>query len=97
MNHPHKCLNVLGNELRINIITELKEKEQTVATLVNTLSEEQSKISHSLQQLRECNFVDYKQNGKERIYFLKSDIFQNDKGNLFELVEKHVNKHCKNK
>jgi DNA-binding transcriptional ArsR family regulator len=97
MNHPYKCLNVLGNELRINIINKLQKKDQTVAELVISLGEEQSKISHSLKQLRECNFVDYKQIGKERFYFLKSEIFKKDKGNLFELIEKHVQKYCTEK
>jgi DNA-binding transcriptional ArsR family regulator len=97
MNHPYKCLNVLGNELRINIINKLQKKDQTVAELVISLGEEQSKISHSLKQLRECNFVDYKQIGKERFYFLKSEIFKKDKGNLFELIDKHVQKYCTEK
>ena len=97
MNYPYKCLNVLGNELRINIINKLQKKDQTVAELVISLGEEQSKISHSLKQLRECNFVDYKQVGKERFYFLKSEIFKKDKGNLFELIDKHVQKYCKEK
>ncbi len=93
--YPHKCLNVLGNELRISIINSLKEKPRTVLELTKILNAEQSKVSHSLQQLRECSFVDYKKQGKERIYFIKSEIFKNEKGNIFELVEKHVEKYCK--
>lgn len=95
LEYPHKCLNVLGNELRISIINSLKEKPRTVRDLTKMLNAEQSKVSHSLQQLRECSFVDYKKQGKERIYFIKSEIFKNEKGNIFELVEKHVEKYCK--
>lgn len=94
LEYPHKCLNVLGNELRLNIINELKKNPRTVQYLSQKLNSEQSKISHSLQQLKKCNFVDFEKNGKERKYFLKSEIF-NEKGNLFELVEKHVNTHCR--
>ena len=93
--YPHKCLNVLGNELRINILNSLKEKNKTVTELSKDLSQEQSKISHSLKQLRQCNFVDYKKQGKQRIYFLKSKILT-EKSNktLFELIEEHAVKFC---
>jgi predicted transcriptional regulator len=95
LEYPHKCLNVLGNELRINILASLKEKPKTVSELINELKAEQSKLSHSLQQLRKCNFVDFQKKGKERKYFLKSDILTDGQGSLFELIENHVEKYCK--
>jgi ArsR family transcriptional regulator, lead/cadmium/zinc/bismuth-responsive transcriptional repressor len=96
--YPHKCLNILGNELRINILNSLKEKNKTVNELSKNLNQEQSKISHSLKKLRHCNFVDYKQQGKQRIYFLKSKILT-EKSNkpLFELIEEHAVKFCNKK
>jgi predicted transcriptional regulator len=95
LEYPHKCLNVLGNKLRINILASLKEKPKTVSELINELGIEQSKLSHSLQQLRKCNFVDFEKRGKERKYFLKSEILEKGQGSLFELIEKHVEKYCK--
>jgi DNA-binding transcriptional ArsR family regulator len=93
--YPHKCLNVLGNKLRVDIIKILQEEDQTVTNLSNRLGEEQSKVSHSLKQLRQCNFVDYKKRGKEKLYFIKSEIFlKNSNKPIFDLVEEHVVKYC---
>lgn len=92
---PYKCMEVLGNKLRTQIIILLKEKERTVQEICKTLGKEQSLVSHSLQRLRECSFVDYKKKGKQSIYFLKSDIFTRKKNKtLFELIEEHATKHC---
>ena len=95
--YTHKCLNILGNELRLNIIASLRKKELTVTELCNSLNKEQSAVSHALQQLRHCSFVDYKKKGKERVYFLKSKIFEQDDKPIFELVSEHVATYCKGK
>ena len=95
--YTHKCLNVLGNELRLNIIASLQKKDLTVSEMCIQLNKEQSAVSHALQQLRHCSFVDYKKNGKERVYHLKSEIFQQHDKPMFELVSEHVEKYCKNK
>jgi DNA-binding transcriptional ArsR family regulator len=94
LKHPYKCLNVLGNELRIDIIELLKEKPRTVSEIIKITGKEQSKISHSLQQLRKCKFIDFRQNGKVREYYLKSKIFEKKDKTLFELVEEHVRENC---
>ncbi len=95
---PHKCLGVLGNKVRCEIIEALREKEKTVQELCKELKLEQSVVSHSLMDLRHCSFVDYKQKGKEREYYLSSDIFTKSKNKpLFELIEEHVKKNCKGK
>ncbi|MDD3159430.1 MAG: ArsR family transcriptional regulator [Candidatus ainarchaeum sp.] len=96
LNAPHKCFNVLGNELRYKIIQSLTLSEKSVLELCNELEEEQSKISHSLTQLKECSFVDFKVNGKERIYYLKSDVFTKNKP-IFQAIAEHVEKYCKYK
>lgn len=97
-NFPHKCLGVLGNELRCLIIESLKKKPKTVNELVKELKKEQSVISHALTDLKNCSFVNYKKRGKEREYYLSSDIFTNAKHKpLFELIEEHVRKHCASK
>ena len=92
---PHKCLSVLGNKVRVEIIQLLQQKPRTVKEMCTALGKEQSLISHALQQLRECNYIDYKPNGKEREYFLKSDIFTKKSNKpIFELIEEHVQKYC---
>ena len=92
--YPHKCLSVLGNEVRINIIAFLQEKPMTVNELCKKIGKEQSLVSHALKQLRHCNFVDFRKNGKEREYYLKSDIFKKKNKPLFELIEEHATKYC---
>jgi ArsR family transcriptional regulator, lead/cadmium/zinc/bismuth-responsive transcriptional repressor len=95
--YTHKCLNILGNELRLNIIAILQKKELTVTQLCDNLDKEQSAVSHALQQLRHCSFVDYKKKGKERVYFLKSKIFEENDKPIFELVSEHIETYCKGK
>ena len=93
--YTHKCLNIRGNELRLNIIASLQKKGLTVTQLCKSLDKEQSAVSHALQQLRHCSFVDYKKKGKERVYFLKSKIFEENDKPLFELVSEHIDTYCK--
>ncbi len=95
--YTHKCMNVLGNELRVNIIAILQKKELTVTEICEKLNKEQSAVSHALQQLRHCSFVDYKKKGKERVYFLKSKIFEQTNKPIFDLITEHVNTYCKGK
>lgn len=95
---PHKCLGVLGNKLRCDIIEVLKDKPKTVQEICKEIKSEQSVVSHALMDLRHCNFVNFKQKGKEREYYLSSDIFTKSKNKpLFELIEEHVEKNCKGK
>ncbi len=95
-NHfPHKCFNVLGNEVRCNILELLRKKPLTVQELCGQLNKEQSTISHALQQLRECKFVSCTKKGKEREYYLSSEIFTHASAKpLFELIEEHARKNC---
>lgn len=94
--YPHKCMEVLGNKLRNQIICKLQDKPRTVQDLCKELGREQSLVSHALKQLRECNFVDYRKEGKKSIYYIKSDIFSKGKNKpLFELFEEHAKKYCK--
>ena len=100
MNHisyTHSCLNVLGNELRLNIIGALQCKSSSVRELCVTLNKEQSAVSHALQQLRHCNFVDFHKQGKEREYYLKSKVFEQKNKSLIEMIEEHTEKYCKGK
>jgi DNA-binding transcriptional ArsR family regulator len=68
-----------------------------VQEICTALGREQSLVSHSLSQLKECNFVDYRKEGKQSIYYLKSDIFKQKDKTLFEMFDEHAKKYCKNK
>jgi len=90
-------MEVLGNRLRVEIICLLQEKPRTVQEVCHVLGREQSLISHSLKQLRECNFVDYRKEGKKSVYYIKSEIFNKKNKTIFEMFEEHAKTYCKNK
>ncbi len=79
-----------SNKTRINIIESLLKGPKSVTALCQDINEEQSKVSHNLKKLSDCNFLEVKQEGKLRIYSLNKETIIP----LLDLVEKHVNKHC---
>ena len=80
----------LANPLRVSIISELKKNESSVGDLSERLKVEKSKLSHALKSLKSCNIVDFKQEGKQRIYFLnKKTIIP-----MLELIDKHSKMFC---
>ena len=80
----------IGNKTRLKILELLFERPMSVTEICKALNEEQSKISHNLKCLADCNFVDIKKEGKKRIYSLnKKTIIP-----LMKLVEKHVRCYC---
>ena len=78
----------LANHLRIKIISNLDKKDMSVTELVGSLKVEQSKISHALRELRECNIVQAKKEGKQRIYSLSKTIVP-----ILRLIDCH-SKNC---
>jgi DNA-binding transcriptional ArsR family regulator len=81
----------LANPLKIKIIAELKEKENSVNELSKRLKVEQSKISHALALLKRCKIVNSHQEGKQRIYSLnKKTILP-----LLKMIDEHANSFCK--
>ena len=80
----------LSSNLRIDIITALKEKRMCVMELSKILQVEQSKLSHALASLKKCNIVHVKQKGKQRVYSLnKVTILP-----ILQLIDKHAKFHC---
>ena len=73
-NTYHIFFSKLSNKLRIDIISSLEKKSKSVSGLSKELDIEQSKLSHALKELRECNIVNVKQKGKQRIYSLSKTI-----------------------
>lgn len=87
----HKFFSNLANPLKVQIIISLREKEKSVNEMCNSLGVEQSKISHALSALKNCNIVQVKQNGKQRIYHLnKKTILP-----MLQLIDKHASTQCK--
>jgi len=80
-----------ANKTKFDIIMSLKEKSMNVSQIVEKIGAEQSAVSHNLKDLAECNIVEVKQKGKQRIYSLnKKTIIP-----LLKNVENHVCKCCK--
>jgi ArsR family transcriptional regulator, cadmium/lead-responsive transcriptional repressor len=86
----HIFFNNLANKLKIDIILSLREKEKSVSELIKDLNVEQSKVSHSLLSLKNCNIVNFKQKGKQRIYFLNKQTILP----MLKLIDKHSKIHC---
>ncbi len=83
----------LANPLKIGIILALRKKDMNVTEIANELKVEQSKISHALKCLKDCNIVKSEKDGKGRIYSLNKDTIIP----MLELIDKHAHIHCKNK
>ncbi|MEK6936236.1 MAG: metalloregulator ArsR/SmtB family transcription factor [Nanoarchaeota archaeon] len=79
----------LANPLRIKIISSLDNKDKSVNELVKELKIEQSKLSHALGELKECNIVNVEQKGKQRIYSLSPTIVP-----ILRLIEYHSKGYC---
>jgi len=89
----HTFFRNLSNKTKISIIEELKKSEASVSELVETLKIEQSKLSHALASLKQCNIVECRVSGKKRIYSLnKTTILP-----MLRIIDKHNCEHCKHK
>ena len=80
-----------SNKTRMRIIEALTQGPKSVTEICKITGEEQSKVSHNLKKLTECNFLDFKRQGKKRIYELNKDTITP----ILNLVHKHVHKYCK--
>ena len=86
-----KFFNNFAQKTKLSIILTLKEKPLSVTQISERINEEQSKVSHSLKKLAECNILKVNQQGKQRIYSLNKNTVLP----LLNLVEEHVTQHCK--
>ena len=80
-----------SNKTRMRIIEALSLGPKSVNEICKITGEEQSKVSHNLKKLTECNFLEVKRQGKKRIYELNKDTIIP----ILQLVNKHVHKYCK--
>lgn len=84
--------NVISNKTRWKIIESLYEKEKIVNDICKDIKEEQSKISHNLKILLDCNFVFYEKEGTKKKYYLNKKTMKP----LLDIVQKHMKDFCKN-
>ncbi len=86
-----KFFETVSPRIRWQILGLLEKGPLSVTEIASILNEEQSKISHNLKNLADCNFLDVRKEGKKRIYSLNKETILP----LMKLVEKHVEKYCK--
>ncbi len=86
----HRFFETIASKPRWTILELLMQAPKTVTEICKELNEEQSKVSHNLKKLADCNIISAEQIGKTRRYSLNKDTFIP----LLELVGKHVHKHC---
>ena len=66
-------LKCICEDTRFSILELLqKNKEMSVNDLVSKLKKDQPLISHHLKALRQCNIVNFKENGKSTMYFISN-------------------------
>lgn len=80
----------ISNKTRMGIIESLLRGNKSVNEICEDINEEQSKVSHSLKRLTDCNFLNVKREGKKRIYSLNQETVVP----ILKLVDKHVAKFC---
>lgn len=89
-NSYHVFFTNLANPLKVDIVTSLRDEEKNVTELSKELKVEQSKASHALASLKACHIVEYKQQGKKRVYHLNKKIIVP----MLKLIDKHSQAFC---
>lgn len=86
----NKFFEIIGNKTRLEILNCLCENPKCVSDICTELNQEQSKISHNLKKLADCNCVNVKKNGKKRIYSINEKTIKP----LMEIARNHVTCNC---
>lgn len=79
-----------SNRTKSDILNLLRDGPLSVNDIAAKMGGEQSKISHSLRDLRGCNILKVRNEGKQRIYSLNEETVIP----IMEIVERHVRKNC---
>lgn len=80
----------LVSEPRLRIINLLRVGRMNVSEIMKELKIDQSAVSHDLQRLKRCGFVNTEIDGKYRYYSLNKVTI----GPLMSLIDKHMNHYC---
>jgi len=90
MSTYHLFFNNLANELKISVISNLKDRDMCVGELSKELKVEQSKLSHALSSLKNCNLVRAKREGKKMVYSLNKKTMLP----ILDIIDEHSRQHC---
>jgi ArsR family transcriptional regulator len=82
--------NVISNETRWKIINSLYDSEKYVSDICKDINEEQSKVSHNLKILLECNVVFSQREGK----FIKYSLNKKTIKPLIKILNTHMQDFC---
>lgn len=86
----HRFFQNLANPVKTQIIEELEKNPLSVKSISQKTGLEQSKISHALANLKFCNIVESKQNGKQRIYYLNKKTIVP----ILKIIDNHRTHYC---
>ena len=86
----YRFFETIASKPRWAILELLMTGPRTVSEICEALEEEQSKVSHNLRKLADCNILTMEKIGKHRRYELNRDTFLP----LLNIVGQHVHKHC---
>lgn len=81
----------LANPLKMKIVEELRKCSLSVNEIMKKVGAEQSKVSHALANLKSCNIVTVRVEGKQRIYSLNKKTIVP----ILEIIDKHKMSYCK--
>ncbi len=81
---------VLADRNRLAIVDLILEKELTVTEIAKILGLEQSLVSHHLKMLKDHGFVDFKSDGKKRLYSSNKDTMRP----VMDIMRAHTKKFC---
>jgi len=83
-------LGTLVSEPRLKIIKLLMKGKKNVSELIEELKMDQTAVSHNLERLRRCGFVQSEIDGKFRFYKLNEKTIKP----LIEIIEEHMSNYC---
>jgi DNA-binding transcriptional ArsR family regulator len=81
---------VLANPTNQSIISSLLRRPQNVGEIIASTRIEQSKVSHSLRRMHECQIVQVERKGKQRVYSLNKETIVP----ILSIVDRHAKKMC---
>ncbi|MDD3627775.1 MAG: metalloregulator ArsR/SmtB family transcription factor [bacterium] len=82
-----KILSALADDTRLSIILILASGERCVCEIEDILKIEQSRVSHALTILKNADIIDFKKEGKWRIYFISTSF---KKLKIFPAITKDI-------
>jgi len=87
----HHFFSKLANQLKIDILCLLKERDFSVNEMCSNLDVGQSKLSHALASLKMCRIVYAKRSGKKVVYSLNKETILP----ILKTIDKHERVFCK--